>query len=190
MRLSKLKILETPNLKLEQYPVSPGAAAELLYIAGFEHTDLRGNIIDLGTGTGRLAIGAALMGSERITGVDTDRKALTLARANADTAGVEVDWIESTIDKIHGSYDTVIMNPPYGTRTIHADVKFLDTAFRLAPVIYSIHKSSTRDYLAKYVQSDHTIDIVRSMKMEIPHLFNFHSKSWKSVEVDLLRITA
>src|SRR5437773_1543724 len=58
--LSKLKILETPTLRLEQYPVSAEAAAELLYMAGFEHDDLEGRIIDLGTGTGRLAIGASL----------------------------------------------------------------------------------------------------------------------------------
>ena len=60
IRLGKLKILESPRLKLEQYPVSPEVAAELLYMAGFEHDDLHGKkIAELGTGTGRLAIGAA-----------------------------------------------------------------------------------------------------------------------------------
>ncbi|HYY90938.1 MAG TPA: RNA methyltransferase, partial [Candidatus Dormibacteraeota bacterium] len=59
IQLTRLRILDTPKLKLEQYPVSPEAAAELLYMAGFEHNDLDGRVIDLGTGTGRLAIGAA-----------------------------------------------------------------------------------------------------------------------------------
>src|SRR5207247_4042607 len=81
--LSKLKILETPTLRLEQYPVSPEAAAELLYMAGFEHDDLEGRIIDLGTGTGRLAIGVALMGSAQIVGVDVDPGAIKLARQDA-----------------------------------------------------------------------------------------------------------
>src|SRR5207249_4590335 len=70
IRLSKLKILDTPKLRLEQYPVSSETADELLYMAGFEHNDLEGRIIDLGTGTGRLAIGAALMSPAHVVGVD------------------------------------------------------------------------------------------------------------------------
>jgi putative methylase len=191
IELAKLKILETPTLKLEQYPVSPEAASELLYMAGFENEDLRGRIIDLGTGTGRLAIGAALMGSEHVVGVDVDVTALGLARENAKTAGVKVEWVQSTIDKVDETYDTVIMNPPYGTRTIHADTRFLNKAFQLAPVAYSIHKSSTRDFLARYVQkSNRRIAEARSMSMKIPHLFSFHTRRWKTVEVDLCRIVS
>ena len=187
--LSKLKILETPKLRLEQYPVSAEAAAELLYMAGFEHDDLEGRIIDLGTGTGRLAIGAALMGSAHVVGVDVDARALELARENAKTAGVKVKWVQSTIDELDGTYDTVIMNPPYGTRTAHADTRFLDKAFQLAPITYSIHKASTRTFLARYVhKSNRRIAETRSMSMKIPHLFSFHARRWKSIEVDLCRI--
>ena len=187
--LSKLKILETPKLRLEQYPVSAEAAAELLYMAGFEHDDLEGRIIDLGTGTGRLAIGAALMSQANIIGVDVDVRALELARENAKTAGVKVEWVKSTIDNIDGTYDMVIMNPPYGTRTIHADTRFLDKAFQLAPVTYSIHKASTRTFLARYVhESNRRIDEARTMSLKIPYLYSFHTRRWKSVEVDLCRI--
>src|SRR5207244_13595423 len=110
--LGKLKILDKPNLKLEQYPVSAEAAAELLYMAGFEHDDLAERIIDLGTGTGRLAIGAALMSPAHVVGVDVDARALELARENAKTAGVKVKWVHSTIDELDGTYDPVIRNPP------------------------------------------------------------------------------
>src|SRR5712664_2336652 len=99
IQLGRLKILEKPNLKLEQYPVSSEAASELLYMAGFEHKDLDGRVIDLGTGTGRLAIGAALMGARKVVGVDTDERAITLAKQNADTAGVNVEWVQSDIEK-------------------------------------------------------------------------------------------
>jgi putative methylase len=187
--LSKLKILETPTLRLEQYPVSPEAATELLYMAGFEHDDLEGRIIDLGTGTGRLAIGAALMSPAHVTGIDVDTRALELAHENAKTAGVRVEWVQSAIDKVDGTYDTVVMNPPYGTRTVHVDTRFLDKAFRLAPVTYSIHKASTRTFLARYVRkSNRRIAETRSMNMKIPHLLSFHTRRWKSVEVDLYRI--
>ncbi len=70
IKLDKLETLKTPKLGLEQYPVSAEAASEILYMAGFEHNDLDGKTIDLGTGTGRLAIGATLMGASNIVGLD------------------------------------------------------------------------------------------------------------------------
>ncbi len=189
VRLGKLKILQTPSLKLEQYPVSAEVASELLYMSGFEHNDLNGQIIDLGSGTGRLAIGAALMGAENVVGVDVDARALALARENAETVGVQVEWVLSDIGKISGAFDAVIMNPPYGTRTLHADIAFLEKAFQIARTTYSIHKSATRDFLLQFVKKrNRQVDEVRSMKMEIPHLFGFHRKKQRQLEVDLYRI--
>jgi putative methylase len=187
--LGKVKILEKPSLKLEQYPVSSEAASELLYMAGFEHNDLEGRVIDLGAGTGRLAIGAVLMGAKEVVGIDIDDQALAIAEANADAAGVQVEWVQSDIEKVDGRFVAVIMNPPYGTRTSHADTQFLEKAFQLAPVVYSIHKSSTREFLFEFVtRSGWQVDQVRSMRMEIPHLFEFHEKKRATVEVDLYRI--
>jgi putative methylase len=189
IQLGKLRILQTPQLRLEQYPVSAKVAAELLYMAGFEHHDLQGETIDLGTGTGRLAIGAAMMGSRRVVGVDQDERSIVLARENAVAAGVKVEWIVSNIKEVAGRYDTVIMNPPYGTRAPHLDVRFLERAFELAPVSYSIHKSSTREFLRRFIgMKNRKVDAVRSMSLDIPHLFPFHNKKWKNVEVDLYRI--
>lgn len=189
IQLGKLKILQTPRLELEQYPVSSDVAAELLYMAGFEHHDLQGKTVDLGTGTGRLAIGAALMGSKKVVGVDIDETAIAQARENAVAAGVQVEWLVSDIDAVQGKYDTVIMNPPYGTRSPHLDVRFLERAFELAPVSYSIHKSSTRNYLRAIIaKKNRKVDTVRSMSLNIPHLFSFHRKKWENVKVDLYRI--
>jgi len=191
IQLGKLKILQTPQLRLEQYPISAKVAAELLYTAGFEHQDLEGETIDLGTGTGRLAIGAAIMGSKRVVGVDIDGRSIALARENAMTAGVQVEWFVSDIKEVVGRYDTVIMNPPYGTRSPHLDVMFLERAFELAPVSYSLHKSSTREFLRRFVgKRNRKVDAVRSMSLDIPHLFPFHHKKWENVEVDLYRISS
>jgi predicted RNA methylase len=189
IQLGRLKILEKPQLRLEQYPVSAETASELLYMAGFEHNNLGGRVIDLGTGTGRLAIGAALMGARSVLGVDLDEHALALAIENAETAGVRVEWIQSDTEKVNGTFDAVIMNPPYGTRTLHADARFLQKALQLAPVVYSIHKSSTRDFLVQFVKdSGAEVRQVRSMNMMIPHIFDFHEKKRATVEVDLYEI--
>jgi len=191
IQLGKLKILQTPKLRLEQYPISPEVAAELLYMAGFEHRDLQGEVIDLGTGTGRLAIGAAMMGSQKVVGVDIDEKAIALARENALSTWVQVEWVVSDVTEVVGRYDAVIMNPPYGTRSPHLDVRFLERAFELAPVSYSIHKSSTRDYLKGVIaKKNRRVDALRSMTLNIPHLFPFHHKKWNNVEVDLYRIVS
>jgi len=191
IQLGKLNILQAPKLGLEQYPISPEVAAELLYMAGFEHHDLHGEIIDLGTGTGRLAIGAALMGSKKIVGVDVDKRSIALARENAMAAGVRVEWVVSDINEVVGRYDTVIMNPPYGTRSPHLDVRFLERAFELAPVVYSIHKSSTRKFLEPFIaKRNRRVDGLRSMSLDIPHLFPFHRKKWENVQVDLYRIVS
>ncbi len=191
IKLGKLKTFESPRLKLEQYPVSPDVAAELLYMAGFEHDDIRGKeVVDLGTGTGRLAIGAALMGARSILGVDVDERALILARENAASLRVALDWATSTVEDVKGRFDTVVMNPPYGTRSRHHDTRFLLKAFQLAPTIYSIHKSSTRNFLLGFVKKQgSSVNEIRSMRMAIPHLFSFHKRKWGDVEVDVYRIT-
>ena len=191
IQLAKLKILQTPKLRLEQYPVSPDVAAELLYMAGFEHRDLQGKTIDLGTGTGRLAIGAALMGSMKVVGVDIDETAIAMARENAAAARVQIEWLVSDIDEVQGKYDAVIMNPPYGTRSPHLDVRFLERAFKLAPVSYSLHKSSTRKFLTGFIANrNRKVDGLRSMSLNIPHLFPFHHRKSENVQVDLYRIVS
>ncbi len=189
VQLEGLKTLESPRLRLEQYHVSAEVASELLFMAGFEHDDLQGKVVDLGTGTGRLAIGACLMGARRVLGLDVDRRALVVAEENARKAAVDVDWVVSDLDGIRGRFDTVVMNPPFGTRVRHNDVRFLSRGLELASIVYSIHKSSTRPFLLGLAgKMGWKMDGVRSMKMKIPHLFSFHKREWKMIEVDLYRI--
>ena len=53
--------------------------------------------------------------------------------------------------------DTVVMNPPFGTRTRGADVAFLRAAFALSRgAIYSLHKTSTRAHIHKVGRRRHT----------------------------------
>jgi putative methylase len=158
-------------------------------MAGFEHNDLEDRVIDIGTGTGRLAIGAALMGAKEVVGVDVDENALALAKENAETADVRIEWLQCEIDEVNGRFNAAIMNPPYGTRTSHADTRFLEKALQLAPVVYSIHKSSTRGFLLQFVKKLRAdVDQVRSMTMTIPHLFEFHENKRGTVQIDLYRI--
>lgn len=191
INLSKMKIREDPDLSLEQYPVSPEVGAELLFMAGFEHGDILGRrVLDLGSGSGRLAIGAGLLGAQQIVGVDIDPINISIARENASKLKVDIDWIVGDVVAVQGEFDTVIMNPPYGTRKKHADIKFLTQSFRRAQTVYSIHKSSTRIFLKEFIaRHERHVDAIRSVDMLLPHLFDFHHKKWRRISVDLYRIT-
>ena len=192
INLSKMRIREDPDLSLEQYPVSPEVGAELLFMASFEHRDITGRkVLDLGSGTGRLAIGAGLLGAKEIVGVDIDPTSISLARDNAGKLKVNVDWIVGDVAMVQGKFDTVVMNPPYGTRKEHADIEFLEQSFRYAETVYSIHKSSTRAFLRGCIdRHGRNVDMIRNVEMLLPHLFDFHQKKWRSISVDLYRITS
>ena len=42
-------------------------------------------------------------------------------------------------------FDTVVMNPPFGTRNTGIDTIFLLDAMKISSVVYSLHKTSTRE---------------------------------------------
>ncbi|CAM5236857.1 HemK2/MTQ2 family protein methyltransferase [Streptomyces chartreusis] len=71
-------------------------------------------VLDLGTGSGALAIQAARLGA-RVTAVDISRLAVLTARINALLAGRRVRVRRGDLaDAVPGrSYDLVVSNPPY-----------------------------------------------------------------------------
>ena len=52
-----------PKPELEQYSTPVDIVAEMIKLANAQG-DLSGSVVDLGCGTGRLAIGAAILGAE------------------------------------------------------------------------------------------------------------------------------
>jgi putative methylase len=140
-----------PKVALEQYAVPADLAAEILFRACYEFGDIeRKSVIDLGTGTGRLALGASMLGAEYVVGVELDLLALKTAATNCRRLRLEADWVLAEIDTLRGPVDTVVMNPPFGTRRPHADIRFLQTALRIGKVVYSIHKAATRAHLDRW----------------------------------------
>lgn len=156
---------ESPVLELEQYPTSPHLAAQVLFTMHSTFDDVSGKMIcDLGCGTGMLAIASAIMGAQCVVAVDIDEHALNTAVRNVHKMEVEetVDFLraDATADdhiafKNTGkNFDTIIMNPPFGTKRKGVDIAFLRTAVMLADhAVYSMHKSSTRQYIQKIATS-------------------------------------
>ena len=73
-------------------------------------------ILDLGTGSGALAVTLALeIPAARVTAVDLSPTALAVARANAAALGAQVSFVESDWFAAVGAarFDFIVSNPPY-----------------------------------------------------------------------------
>ncbi len=190
IRLQKVNPHPEPKIALEQYTIPADLAAEILFIACYVYHDIENRcVVDLGTGTGRLALGASMLGADYVVGVDLDRASLGVASRFSKLLGLQTDLVLGDIETLRGPIDTVLMNPPFGTKQRHADVQFLKVALRLGTAVYTIHKSSTREFLAGWLRHFKVkVECLMSAKMEIPHQFSFHRKKRIEVEVDVFRI--
>ncbi|EHN58263.1 peptide chain release factor N(5)-glutamine methyltransferase [Oenococcus kitaharae] len=73
-------------------------------------------ILDVGTGSGNIAITLALeLKAEKVLAVDISRKALNLARENAQNLSASnVKFVLSDLlDNVTGQFDLIVSNPPY-----------------------------------------------------------------------------
>ncbi|MEU1852319.1 HemK2/MTQ2 family protein methyltransferase [Streptomyces sp. NPDC019990] len=94
---------------------APQEDTELLAGALFDEPLPPGaRVLDLGTGTGALALEAARRGFD-VTAVDVARRAVWAARLNAARAGVPVRIRRGNLfDPVRGdSFDLILANPPY-----------------------------------------------------------------------------
>lgn len=179
-----------PKVHLEQYTTPADIAADILFSACYTYEDIRGkSVLDLGTGTGRLAIGAAILGAEQVVGIDVDAATVQSALSDSKRMQLKVDWVVGDIESVQDPFDTVIMNPPFGTKQEHADIRFLRVALKVGKVIYSIHKSTTHSFISRWLKdAGAESEILMTTKMLIPHQYNFHHKRRHVVVVDVLRI--
>ncbi len=191
-----------PEPNLEQYTIPADVAATVLYIAAYTHEDIIGKrVLDLGCGSGRLALGAAFLGARQVVGVDVDKNAVNMAFRNSVRAELKgkTQWITADIDVITGRFDTVLQNPPFGVQKRGADRRFLEKALEIGKKIYSLHKCAQQsDALMKTLKTSSssvmpvapspfiedfirkhggTIIGVYGMILAIPHMLAFHTKT-------------
>ena len=83
------------------------------------------------------------------------------------------------------------MNPPFGTKNSGIDVQFLETAIQCSSrAVYSLHKSSTRDYLLDYLNAKPHVSasVIAELKFDLPNTYKIHKKNSVDVAVDLIRL--
>ncbi len=191
--LERVDGFDDPRIELEQYATPATVAASIIHEADLRG-DLARTVVDLGAGTGRLAIGAAMRTDRRIIGLEVDRDALVIARSNAQTMGVDIAWVHGDVASEPIDPDdpvTVLMNPPFGAQTGHrgADRTFLRTAADMATVSYSIHNAGSQAFLEAFVD-DHDGRITHRYRatVALAHQFDFHREASTSIAAEVVRI--
>jgi putative methylase len=178
-----------PKAKLEQYVTPTPIAADLLNLAALKGDIVDRKVFDLGCGTGRLGIGAALLGAEGVIGFDIDCEAIDAARRNAEALDADVAWRCTDVSSIDETCDTVVMNPPFGVKTRSADRPFIRAALKAGKVIYTMHKTTTRDFIIEYIKRcGGAVTDIAQVKFDLPYSYSFHKKRIKRIEVDIYRI--
>jgi putative methylase len=207
--LSTVEPQPTPKAHLEQYTTSEQIAANMLYIAAYSNSDIVDkSVLDLGCGTGRLALGACYLGAKEVIGVDVDSLAIKTAHENSRNAGMMdcIQWINTDIGSVVGCFDTVLMNPPFGVQTREADRAFLTKALDVGNAVYSLHNHPEVDqrligqlkgsggflqvqsspFLQRFIEKNGGLVVgVYAMLMTIPHMFDFHRRLKYDFVVDL-----
>ncbi|OWK00170.1 METTL5, partial [Cervus elaphus hippelaphus] len=140
----------------------------MLYTIHNTYDDIENKVVaDLGCGCGVLSIGTAMLGAGNVEEFEL---------TNVDMVQCDVCSLSNRMPK---SFDTVIMNPPFGTKNNKGtDMAFLKTALEMArTAVYSLHKSSTREHIQKKAAEWKVkIDIIAELRYDLPASYKFHKK--------------
>lgn len=158
--LSRLEEHPNPKYNLQQSSITPSIAAKVLKTA-YSNGDIKNKVVyDLGCGTGRFAIGAALLGAKKIFGVDIDSEALKNVKENAKHIEKKTGYqitknfhlIHADIKRLKAKCDTVVQFPPFIGVEKDIDIIFLKKALKIAKNVYSVHRPSKeiKDFSKKH----------------------------------------
>ncbi|XP_055297516.1 rRNA N6-adenosine-methyltransferase Mettl5 [Sitodiplosis mosellana] len=191
---------EKPKILLEQYVTPSHIASVMLYTIQTKYNDIENKLVaDLGCGCGMLSIGSFLLGATHTVGFDIDPDALEIFRANVtemELPGVDsvncdvVADLSSETSKWRKAFDSVLMNPPFGTKkNAGMDMKFLVSGFKLArTAVYSLHKTSTRDFIQrKATELGAKAEVFATLRYNLDSSYKFHKKTTVDIEVDCWR---
>jgi putative methylase len=190
IELSRLRVFSKPMAKLEQYPTDSEIAASVLWNAYLKGWIKDKKIVDLGAGSGILGIGALLLDAKGVLFVENDPEIINTFKANIEERDLvsRSRIIQADVEEIKGKKaDSVIQNPPFGTRNKSIDIKFLKKAFEIAPKVISFHKTSTIEYVkGKCRQAG--FELVEEMELLFPlkNTLSFHKKRIQRIEVSCL----
>ncbi|ALU11747.1 DNA methylase [Ignicoccus islandicus DSM 13165] len=183
LELELEKVLDVKGslgIKYEQYVTPSNIAADVLWRA-FLNGDVSGKVVaDLGCGTGKFSYGVELLGGRGIC--------------------VEVDWSllskSPTKEKVRAyvpfvplrSIDTVIMNPPFGTKKEKADRPFWMAALAISKSVYSLQPSSPSLFKVisnRASKAGFECEVLALYKFPLKMRYEFHRSRVRVIETAL-----
>jgi len=192
--LSKLEDFSEPSFQLEQYSTPPSISADWVWNMALKSEAAGKVILDAGCGPGFLGIALLLMGARKVYFLDKDEKIIRTCIKNYEKIKQEyelgdAEFICEDISLFDMEVDIVVQNPPFGTKQEHADKKFLEKAFSAAPLVYSMHKWSTKGFV-EAISKDYGFRITEQWRYDFPikARFHFHKKPVRDVDVGLWRM--
>ncbi len=194
IQLSRLSAFEIPKIQLEQYSTDPEIAATVLWDALMKGDIAGKTVADFGCGTGIFGIGALLLGAQHVYFIEKDQDAVeilkkNLAYINNDNYYTNYTILNISVGEFQESVDTVLQNPPFGTKQVHADKEFLEKAFNCAKTVYSFHKTATALFV-KAIACDFGFNIAETFLFLFPlqKTYSHHKKKAEKIEVACYRL--
>jgi putative methylase len=125
--------------------------------------------------------------------VELDPEALAVAQRNAVRLGAEITIVEGDVRDPGlvaglGSFDTVVMNPPFGAQDPHADRPFVDAALALAPVVYGIFNAGSLPFLEAYTGERATLEFAIAGTLPLKRTMAFHRRDTVEIGVEVVRM--
>ncbi len=109
------------DFKVDRNTLIPRADTENLVEEAINIIKEKGyrNVLDIGTGSGAIAVSIGKYTAAEVTAVDISKAALSIAEENARQNNVYVNFIESDLfANVKGSFDMIVSNPPYIERAV------------------------------------------------------------------------
>lgn len=198
--LSDLETFKYAKLQLEQYATSPELAIAILNTIDADGYLKGCTVADLGCGCGILMLGAAQLGAVYCLGMEIDDDALNICKMNIRQSQFEtsvevlkIDVTENIAAVRNAIFDTVIINPPFGTKNNSGiDMKFVEaglSVLRDGGHLYSLHKSSTRKFILKTAKKWQNINTkcIAELRWDLPATYKHHKMASVDIGVDLFR---
>lgn len=108
------------TFKVDPAVLIPRPDTELLVELALQHLPQDGRVLDMGTGSGAIAIAIAHTRHDaQVTALDVSESALLVAQSNAQNNQVEVeflrsDWFTALAEQVAAQqFDLIVSNPPY-----------------------------------------------------------------------------
>ena len=192
---NELPLIDSPSRNLEQYNTPSEIILDMLNHAYISNVIENSIVLDLGSGTCRIALASLIFGASKAIGIEVDERFFRQCLYAEESLGLKgrLFLINAYINKNlglikKGSIDLIIMNPPFGVWKRNADKTFLEYAFSLSPNrIYSVLKSGNLNFhSALSYRWGYRLRLISTREFPIPASMEHHKSRIRRVKVDVV----